>query len=103
MCSVSVSTLISVFPLLSVYAYQAYNHYERGESLYIHQPKKELSTAENILRLLRPDKKYTALEAEILDIALILIWSMAVVITLLLLHMWFPLPGQIRILRSRQH
>ena len=64
--------LISVFPLLSVYAYQAYNHYERGESLYIHQPKKELSTAENILRLLRPDKKYTALEAEILDIALIL-------------------------------
>ena len=64
--------LISVFPLLSVYAYQAYNHYEKGESLYIHQPKKELSTAENILRLLRPDKKYTALEAEILDIALIL-------------------------------
>ena len=64
--------LISVFPLLSVYAYQAYNHYEKGKSLYIHQPKKELSTAENILRLLRPDKKYTALEAEILDIALIL-------------------------------
>ena len=44
--------LISVFPLLSVYAYQAYNHYEKGKSLYIHQPKKELSTAENILRLL---------------------------------------------------
>ena len=64
--------LISVFPLLSVYAYQAYNHYEKGKSLYIHQPKRELSTAENILRLLRPDKKYTALEAEILDIALIL-------------------------------
>ena len=64
--------LISVFPLLSVYAYQAYNHYEKGKSLYIHQPKKKLSTAENILRLLRPDKKYTALEAEILDIALIL-------------------------------
>ena len=64
--------LISVFPLLSVYAYQAYNHYEKGKSLYIHQSKRELSTAENILRLLRPDKKYTALEAEILDIALIL-------------------------------
>ena len=49
--------LISVFPLLSVYGYQAYNHYIRGKSLYIHNPKKELSTAENILRILRPDKK----------------------------------------------
>ena len=64
--------LISVFPLLSVYGYQAYNHYIRGKSLYIHNPKKELSTAENILRILRPDKKYTDLEAKILDQALIL-------------------------------
>lgn len=64
--------LISVFPLLSVYGYQAYNHFVRSKSLYIHNPKKELSTAENILRMLRPDKKYTALEAQILDIALIL-------------------------------
>ena len=64
--------LISVFPLLSVYGYQAYNHYIRGKSLYIHNPKKELSTAENILRILRPDKKYTDLEAKILDLALIL-------------------------------
>ena len=64
--------LISVFPMLSVYGYQAYNHYLRGKSLYIHNPKKGLSTAENFLRLLRPDKKYTALEARILDIALIL-------------------------------
>ena len=64
--------LISVFPLLSVYGYQAYNHYERGKSLYIHNPKKELSTAENILRMLRPDKEYTDLEAKILDQALIL-------------------------------
>lgn len=64
--------LISVFPLLSVYGYQAYNHYMKGKSLYIHNPKKELSTAENILRMLRPDKSYTALEAKILDIALIL-------------------------------
>lgn len=64
--------LISVFPLLSVYGYQAYNHYIRGKSLYIHNPKKDLSTAENILRMLRPDKKYTQLEAKILDIALIL-------------------------------
>ena len=64
--------LISVFPLLSVYGYQAYNHYVKGKSLYIHNPKKELTTAENILRMLRPDKKYTHLEAKILDIALIL-------------------------------
>ncbi|EJX03563.1 citrate (Si)-synthase [gut metagenome] len=64
--------LISVFPLLSVYGYQAYNHYIRGKSLYIHNPKNELSTAENILRMLRPDKKYTDLEAKILDQALIL-------------------------------
>ena len=54
--------LISVFPLLSVYGYQAYNHYVCGKSLYIHNPKKELSTAENILRMLRPDKKYSHLE-----------------------------------------
>jgi citrate synthase len=64
--------LISVFPLLSVYGYQAYNHYIQGKSLYIHNPKKGLSTAENILRMLRPDKEYTELEARILDIALIL-------------------------------
>lgn len=64
--------LISVFPLLSVYGYQAYNHYIRGKSLYIHNPRRELTTAENILRMLRPDKKYTPLEAKILDIALIL-------------------------------
>lgn len=64
--------LISVFPLLSVYGYQAYNHYICGKSLYIHNPKRNLSTAENLLRMLRPDKKYTQLEAKILDIALIL-------------------------------
>ena len=64
--------LISVFPLLSVYGYQAYNHYIKDKSLYIHNPKKELTTAENILRMLRPDKKYSHLEAKILDIALIL-------------------------------
>ena len=64
--------LISVFPMLAVYAYQAYNHYEKGKSLYIHNPKKDLSTAENILRMLRPDKKYTPLEATILDLALVI-------------------------------
>jgi len=64
--------LISVFPMLSVYGYQAYNYYGKGKSLYLHNPKKELSQAENILRMLRPDKKYTSLEAHVLDLALIL-------------------------------
>ena len=64
--------LISVFPLLAVYGYQAYNHYHCDDSLYIHRPDPALSTAENILRLLRPDKSYTAIEARILDLALVL-------------------------------
>lgn len=64
--------LIALFPLLSVYGYQAYRHYHDGQSLYIHVPQPELSTAENILSLLRPDSRYTALEAKILDIALVL-------------------------------
>ncbi len=64
--------LIAIFPLVSVYAYQAYNHYKNGNSLYIHAPHPELSTAENILSLLRPDEKYTALEAHILDLCLVL-------------------------------
>jgi citrate synthase len=64
--------LISLFPLLSVYGYQAYRHYHDGESLFIHTPKPELSTAENILTILRPDQKYTKLEARILDIALVI-------------------------------
>lgn len=64
--------LISLFPLLSVYGYQAYRHYHDGESLFIHTPPEHLSTAETILYTLRPDKKYTPLEAKLLDIALIL-------------------------------
>ena len=64
--------LISTFPMLAVYGYHAYNHYERGESLFIHLPDPELSTAENILHLLRPDSKYTKLEAKLLDMALVL-------------------------------
>ena len=64
--------LISVVPLLSIYGYQAYSHYHDGNSLYIHAPKPELSTAENLLHLLRPDSKYTELEARILDLALVL-------------------------------
>lgn len=64
--------LIAIFPLLSVYGYQAYRHYHDGHSLYIHQPKPELTTAENILRILRSNKQFTPLEAKVLDIALML-------------------------------
>ena len=64
--------LISLCPMLSIYGYQAYSHYHDGNSLYIHQPSQELSMAENILHILRPDSSYTPLEAKILDIALIL-------------------------------
>ena len=64
--------LIALFPLLSVYGYQAYSHYHDGNSLFIHSPKPELSTAENILHILRPDSKYSKLEAKILDVALVL-------------------------------
>lgn len=64
--------LISVFPLLSVYGYQAYNHYLRNQSLYIHVPSPNLSTAEIVLTLLRPDQKYIDLEAKVLDMALVL-------------------------------
>jgi len=64
--------LISVFPMLSVYGYHAYNHYECDESLYIHRPDPKLSTAENILRMLRPDMSYTPVEAGVLDAALVL-------------------------------
>ena len=64
--------LISLFPLLSIYGYQAYSHYHDGKSLFIHQPQPELSTAENILHILRPDSQFTPLEAKILDVALVL-------------------------------
>ena len=64
--------LISTFPMLAVYGYHAYNHYERDDSMYIHRPDTELSLAENFLRMLRPDMKYTPLETHVLDIALLL-------------------------------
>ena len=64
--------IISVFPLLSVYSYHAYNHYNKGGSLYIHYPDENLSTAEVILKTLRPDQQYTPLEAQVLDMALVL-------------------------------
>jgi citrate synthase len=64
--------LIATFPLLSVYAYQAYRHYFYGDDLFIHLPKPEKSTAENILQMLRKNGKYTDLEARILDLSLVL-------------------------------
>ncbi len=64
--------LIATFPMMAVYAYHAYNHYEKDGSMYIHRPKKELSIAENFLRVLRPDMQYSELEARVLDIALLL-------------------------------
>ena len=64
--------LIANFPMLAVYAYHAYNHYENDGSMYIHRPDPALSTAENFLMMLRPDKKYTKLEAKVLDVALML-------------------------------
>ena len=64
--------LAGIFPMLAVYSYHAYNHYEKDGSMYIHRPDPELSTAENFLRMLRPDMKYTELEARVLDVALLL-------------------------------
>ena len=64
--------MIAVFPLLAVYAYQAHTHYNEGNSLIIHPPKKAFSTAENVLHMLRPDGNFTELEARVLDIAFIL-------------------------------
>lgn len=64
--------LIAQFPLLAVYSYQAYLHYYTKKSLFIHSPLPELSIAENILHMLRPDSKYTQTEAQILDLALVL-------------------------------
>lgn len=64
--------LCALMPMLSVYGYQAYNHYHVGKSFFIHAPEKNLSTAENILHLLRSDSHYTELEARVLDVALVL-------------------------------
>ena len=63
--------LIARFSSLAAYAYQAKRRYYDGKSMYIHNPKPELSTAENFLRLIRSDTKYTPLEAQLLDLALI--------------------------------
>ena len=64
--------LTAVLPIFTVYSYAACNFYKKGESLIIHRPRTDLSTAENILYMLRPDCSYTELEARVLDLALIL-------------------------------
>ena len=64
--------LIACFPSLAVYGYQAFSHYHGNNSLYIHAPRPDLTTAENILHMLRPDSSYTRLEASLLDLALVL-------------------------------
>ena len=63
--------LLSNMPVLAIYAYQAWRYYQ-GESLFIHVPQPDLSTAENFLRMLREDRSYTPLEARVLDVALVL-------------------------------
>jgi citrate synthase len=64
--------LISTFPMMAVYGYHAYNHYDNDDSMYIHRPDRNLSIAENFLRMLRPNMCYTELEARVLDVALML-------------------------------
>ena len=64
--------LISVFPMLAIYAYHAHNHYDNLGSMYIHRPDPSLSTAENTLRMLRPDQQFTDVEAMVLDAAFML-------------------------------
>lgn len=64
--------LLATFPMLAVYAYHAYNHYTNLQSMYIHRPDPKLSTAENILKMLRADEKYTKTEADVLDVCLML-------------------------------
>lgn len=64
--------LVAKFPIMAAYGYQAKAHYLDGKSLYIHNPSPDLSTAENILKLLRPSGEYTPLEAKVLDLALVL-------------------------------
>ena len=65
-------SLISTFPMLAAYSYHAYNHYKNDDSMFIHRPDKELSVAENFLRMLKPDMKFSELEAKVLDVALLL-------------------------------
>ena len=64
--------LIAKLPLIAGYSYHSYRHFRKDDTLFIRNPQKDLSLAENILLMLRPDSAYTELEAKVLDIALIL-------------------------------
>lgn len=64
--------LIARLPVMAAYGYQAKSHYHDGNSLYLHSPQPSLSTAENLLYMLRPDNKYTREEAEMLDVLLMI-------------------------------
>lgn len=64
--------LVARVPTMAAYCYQAKAHYYDGKSLYIHNPQKGLSAAENFLYMIRPDNKFTELEAEVLDTAFVL-------------------------------
>lgn len=64
--------LIATLPMLTAYAYQAYSHYIKGRGLFIHNPSHKLSSAENLLRMIRDDEKYTETEARVLDLSLVL-------------------------------
>jgi citrate synthase len=64
--------LIAQFPLLAIYGYQSYQHYHNGQNLFVHNPRPELRTAENLLYLLRSDGEFSALEAQVLDLCLVL-------------------------------
>lgn len=64
--------MIASIPLIAIYGYQALTHYHENKSLFIHSPRPDLGTAENILHMLRPDSQYTKLEAKLLDLALVL-------------------------------
>ncbi|MBO4396110.1 MAG: citrate/2-methylcitrate synthase [Eubacterium sp.] len=64
--------LVALFPMFSVYGYQTTRYFHEGTSFFLHPPREDYSTAENILHMLRPDSKFTPLEAKILDLALVL-------------------------------
>ncbi|MBL7114311.1 MAG: citrate/2-methylcitrate synthase [Kiritimatiellae bacterium] len=64
--------MIARFPTMVAYGYQALRRYYQGKSLFLHNPKKELTTAQNLLRMIRPNAKFSHLEAEVLDLALVL-------------------------------
>ena len=64
--------LIAKLPIIAAYSYHSYRHFRKDETLLIRNPEKGLSLAENFLLMLRPDRKYTELEAKVLDIALVL-------------------------------